>query len=1113
MPLVDLPIFLVTQELDENVRLARALLFPEVVALHERADKLQAAVAKLAREVIARSPPIEVHRRVCPAEPVLGEVVIDVAPAARSAGWLTPLPLRFHVLRWRSADQTGSVAFVPALDLFVVSGREDEMEELVPRHIRFALARRRLTENLFELIQLDRVREVSVTREVITPDVRTPKRIAAEQDKAAEPTRPIIEEVGYELKDEAVGPAYEVDDLVERIAEALSGRNARSVLLIGPSGVGKTAAFGELFRRRRDYQMSHWPVWVTSGARLVAGQAGFGMWQARAQRLVREAHKAGALVHLGNLVELMEVGKAGGSNFGIASFLRPALARGDFLAVAECTPEQVPLIERANPHLLSVFEQIRVEEPSAESGRMILLAGALAWQADHAPARRGKSGEPAVNEPPITEAALEMLDRLHRRYATYSAAPGRPLRFLRNLLQDRQARRDATFVISGEPAPIGPLDVTAAFARETGLPLFLLDDETPLDLEAARRHFWSRVIGQAAAVDLVTDLLATVKSALNRPRRPIASLLFIGPTGVGKTEMAKALAAYFFGDATRLVRFDMSEFATPAAVGRLVGSAWEAEGLLTSKVREQPFCVVLLDEFEKAHPSFFDLLLQVLGEGRLTDSAGRLADFSNAIVIMTSNLGAQRFGAGPFGLSRQPTLDAAEHFTEAVRSFLRPELFNRIDRVVSFAPLDRETIRRIAAREIALIESRDGVRMRELSLSVSDAAVAHLADAGYDVSYGARPLKRAIERDLLSALADGVNQYGDKLKLAADVDVGGSTGAAIEVTVRAAAAGGTAPEQQPPSLAPSAARAADLRRRAQAIARCPAVLNVQNELFQLRRMILRKTAHPGRRFVDPAGRERAKYLTGIVEAVAKLGEDAARLEDELLLHVYESAPLSIGRGSIDGELSRLEGAAELALLRLFGLRYDDPDQITVGLFGVAHRDVFALASAYRRIALASGAARDEDAARVRVSWFSRQDDDDEKLRRNFIDEKDAEAFLDQPRRGVIGLALDVRAGFAAARFEGEAGLHVFEEERDRDARPVLVDTAAGPPERYRPPKNVEFRSAIVGQRRRTYVAKQQTIHDVTVGREYRWTARGFEEALAAAMAEAVRARTAGVIES
>src|SRR5262249_30690931 len=187
------------------------------------------------------------------------------------------------------------------------------------------------------------------------------------------------------------------------------------------------------------------------------------------------------------------------------------------------------------------------------------------------------------------------------------------------------------------------------FTRETGLPRFLLEDAVRLDLKATRDRFARRVIGQPEAVDLVVDLLATVKAGLTRPHKPIASLLFIGPTGVRKTEMAKALADFLFGDPGRLTRLDMSEYADPAAVQRLIGGGFGAEGVLTSRIREQPFAVVLLDEFEKAHPLLFDLLLQVLGEGRLTDAAGRLADFCNAMVILTSNLGAESFQQGAFG--------------------------------------------------------------------------------------------------------------------------------------------------------------------------------------------------------------------------------------------------------------------------------------------------------------------------------------------------------------------------------------------------------------------------------------------------------------------------------
>ena len=287
--------------------------------------------------------------------------------------------------------------------------------------------------------------------------------------------------------------------------------------------------------------------------------------------------------------------------------------------------------------------------------------------------------------------AIDTLDKLHRRYATYSAFPGRPLRFLRNLLTDAARRID--MMIWSE-------DITTAFSQETGLPLWLLEPSARLDLQAAHAWFAQRVIGQEQAVAAVVDLLATVKAELSRPGRPIASLLFIGPTGVGKTEMAKSLAEFLYQDPRRMTRIDMSEYADPLAADRLIGGAG-GEGLLTAKVREQPFGVVLLDEFEKAHLRLFDLLLQVLGEGRLTDAAGRLADFRNSVVIMTLNLGVDSFGRAAAGFAGPtPSGDAPEHFTREVERFLRPEMFNRIDRIITFMPLEKAALRQIARREL-----------------------------------------------------------------------------------------------------------------------------------------------------------------------------------------------------------------------------------------------------------------------------------------------------------------------------------------------------------------------------------------------------------------------------
>jgi ATP-dependent Clp protease ATP-binding subunit ClpC len=1104
MPLHDFPLILVTRNLGD-FHVGGALFFEEVLAIHAKPERLAAIVRGLAKQILSKTAPLEVHRRVAGATPELTHLILPLDPPKKSLAWTQPITLRLDVLRWRHGEEAW-IAHLPALGIEVVAAREEQLDELIPQHARVALARAGIVDRLFDLAQLARGDSIAIERETISVDIATPAQIAADRDKQAD-AKPVIGEAGIVLDDAHTAPTYEIDALVDRLADTLVGPRPRSVLLVGPSGVGKTAAFIELFRQRRRHRLGAAPFWMSSGARLVAGMSGFGLWQQRCQTLCREAKRDGAILHLGNLVELMEVGKAGGSQFGIASFFRPYLARGDVLAVAECTPEQLPLIERANPHLLAVFQTITVEEPPPHIGKMILLSAALAHGNSEGETVAKRTRTAAA---PITEEALDLLDRLHRRYATYSASPGRPLRFLTNLLRDRPVTYERA---SGErviPAPVSAADVTAAFSRETGLPSFLLDDAAPLNLPEARLHFSSRVIGQDEAVDRVTDLLATIKAAMNRPKRPIASLLFIGPTGVGKTEMAKALAGYFFGDRIdagvantagggRLVRFDMSEFATPAAVARLVGTAWESEGLLTSKIREQPFCVLLLDEFEKAHPAFFDLLLQVLGEGRLTDSAGRLADFSNAIVVMTSNLGAESFGAGPFGLSRATTPAAAharEHFTDAVRAFVRPELFNRIDRVIPFLPLGPGAIEQIAAREIELISRRDGVRQRDLRLDASPAAIAHLARAGYDPVYGARPLKRRIERDLLAPLADSINQYAPTTPLLARVDV---IDERLALTVRARR---DEPTTTSPPLHPSAI--ATLRRRVQAIARCPAALSLQNELFTLDRQVVRKAAHPGRRMIEPEQRDRQKRLRIVADTIATLTAQVVTLEDALLLHFYEAAPLPFDPAELVHAMRRLEAGASQVLLELFSLNQDDPHTLTLALYGNAPAELFALASAYRTVATVP------DSPPVRVSYFTRLGKTT--LQRATVASEETDAFLSQPRSGILGIVLAIHAPFARPRFETESGLHVIEDDKNH-AHPLLVDASPDSSAQYRPPKDVEFRIALAGQRRRTYILNRGEADDPITAKSYRWTGRAMSDALAAAIEDHLDRRTRAILEA
>ncbi|MGN6544450.1 MAG: AAA family ATPase, partial [Aureliella sp.] len=469
------------------------------------------------------------------------------------------------------------------------------------------------------------------------------------------------------------------------------------------------------------------------GSRLVSGMSGLGMWQERCLKLIREAHATRAVLHVGSVVELMEAGKIDGQP-GVASMIRQAIARGRLLVIAECTPQQVALIEREEPLLLRAMVRYDLQEPEPQE------VGAILRQA--AQYRVAASARKESQRCRFTDEALEELHQLHRRYASYSALPAQPLRLMQTILER-----------SPPGAVITASDVARVFSSQTGLPRFLVDDSESIDLEQIRQQLAGHVIGQREPVDMVVNLIATLKTRKVRPGRPLASLLFIGPTGVGKTEMAKALAGLLYSDTRRMVRIDMSEYASPWSAVRLIGRPDEGDGTLTSPIREQPFSVVLLDEFEKADPTVFDMLLQLLGEGRLTDSLGRLADFRNAVVIMTSNLGVESFRHSGFGFAESGS-DWRTHFEREVQRFVRPELLGRIDRIVPFAPLSRDVVAQIAQRELNLLKERPGLKYADVHLEFAPEVIERLCQLGYQPKYGARPLRRAIEQHVTVPLAN-----------------------------------------------------------------------------------------------------------------------------------------------------------------------------------------------------------------------------------------------------------------------------------------------------------------------------------------------------------------------
>ncbi len=984
----------------------------------------------------------------------------------------------FQAVVWEH-DGGYILARIPALGIEVITTTRDDLDAVLRRDSLNALRRLNWTTGLKSLsgLQGSAVRLEWVSVEVVVPSL---KERATRKDDGEGGKKSVWKAVTSPIAADRLPPAFEVDEAVTRMVESLGGNQPQSVLLVGPSGVGKTAAFGELVRRAAQFHLGDISFVRTSGARIVAGQTGFGMWEERCQDLIREAGEKRAVLHVGSLVELMEVGKSEGNPSGIATFLRPAVARGALLCVAECTPEQLSLIEKEDAQLLDAFRQVRVEEPGPLAGRTILARVASAD-------RRRET----------TAKALAAVDRLHRRYATYSAYPGRPLRFLDRLRRDGPAGTS-----------ISEAEVYPEFGRATGLPQFLIDPAEPLDLEAAREWFAARVVGQEEAVNLVVDLLATVKAGLARPNRPVASLLFVGPTGVGKTEMAKALAEFLFGAADRLTRFDMSEYADPVAVRRLIGGTFGTEGLLTAAVREQPFCVLLLDEVEKADRSAFDLLLQALGEARLTDAGGRLADFRNAVVILTSNLGSESYRAGRpgFAATASTPADATAHFGAAVEKFLRPEMLNRLDRVVPFVSLGPAAIHRIAGREWKKVLSRDGVRFRGLEVKSNDGLLDHVAAVGFDPTYGARPLKRAMERELLAPLATQLNRYPEAVPLRAEVGV--SRGLAF-VTVQPHAGPVIRTSHEPAKGVAESAQ--NLRRWHQLLEKATVVRDLENDVYQLgeheKRILLRRRKGKP---IGPSDAEvfaRLGRLREVRDLLHRHRSTVIDLEDQTLVAFHSGSNKELS-GPVDNATAEWDDL----LHRLYALNRTDATSVTLGLFSEHRGNLVQLGEAYRVIARKTGlqalvsayvTLSAEAAKEETIRFLQTQDPAD------FPDlfwENDDVLFakagavplgvlrriplrndaIETLEPGTIGLGIGIVGTTAEVRYSAEAGLHKFPTATDENRNPhVLVSVSANAMAAYCPPVEMVRRGAIpTDPPRRLYDRGEGRVVDYELNEEF-----------------------------
>ncbi len=560
----------------------------------------------------------------------------------------------------------------------------------------------------------------------------------------------VLPELGVNLTTQAAESALEIGSprpvFREQLRLALCGAKKQPVIVVGAPGAGKTTllhrAVADLlssddYDTHRNLDRAH-AVWRIAGKRIIAGMSYLGDWEQRCVDLLADVRSARVVLFVEDLHLFGRIGRTRESDRNLADIFRGPLARGEIVMVGEATSDQLRQLEDDAPAFASHFTRIHV--PPADTAETFRLM-----------VHEMRALEPRHDVAFAPDALAATLD-VGAALLPGHALPGKAIDLMRQLARDGAGTAERT-------RPLAARDVLALLSSRTGLPRALIEPGTALDPKDVEAQLGSQVMGQPEAVRAATDLVVRIKTGLVDPSRPYGVLLFAGPTGTGKTELAKALAEYLYGSASRLLRFDMSELSGSDAAARLVGDRWAPDGILTRAVREQPFVVVLLDEIEKAHPRVHNLLLQIFDEGRLTDAAGETASFTNAVIVMTSNLGARSRAAVGFAeegdAAEKLREEASRHeHLEAVRAFFSPELFNRIDRVVPFRPLTRESARAIAAKELAKLLSRRGLVDRHVFVTTQPGVVDRVVRDAFRAPDGARSLKRWLENTIATRLTE-----------------------------------------------------------------------------------------------------------------------------------------------------------------------------------------------------------------------------------------------------------------------------------------------------------------------------------------------------------------------
>ncbi len=590
---------------------------------------------------------------------------------------------------------------------------------------------------------------------------------------------------------------------IQRVMQILTRRTKNNPVIIGEAGVGKTAIAEGLAQRiitgDVPESLNKARVHALDMGALVAGAKFRGEFEERLKNVLNEVRQAHGdiVLFIDELHTVVGAGAAEGA-MDASNMLKPALARGELQAVGATTLDEYRKHIEKDTALARRFQPVYIEEPSVEDAIRILQGVAPRYEAHH--------------RVTITPEALEAAVRLSARYITDRQLPdkaidlideaGSRLRIdaesftpelkqmdqrMRQLeIEDEAASQREDFEEAArikqaraqlqneyETAlstwkqeksirnTVEAEDIATLISEWTGVPVSRMLEEETLRLTRMESELHRRVIGQEQAVTALSDAIRRARAGLKDPERPIGSFIFLGPTGVGKTELARALAQFLFGDEEAMIRLDMSEYGERHEVSRLVGAppgyiGYDDGGQLTELVRRRPYRVILFDEIEKAHPDVFNMFLQILEDGRLTDGHGRTVDFRNTVIIMTSNLGTEILQRESIGLLRrtggaQAFQDLQRSVDQALKKAFRPEFINRIDEIIVFEPLSRDQILQIVNLMVTEVQKR--LEERSLRITLTDAAREWLAKVGYDPSFGARPLRRAVQRHVENVLA------------------------------------------------------------------------------------------------------------------------------------------------------------------------------------------------------------------------------------------------------------------------------------------------------------------------------------------------------------------------